>query len=67
MPKLSEPQSRRQPPEAETRSVEEVLLHRRLAQMRGDSGFRKMNGKLPDEVYAVNTTLISIICCYVSS
>jgi len=52
MPKLSAPQSRRQAPEAETRSVEEVMLHRRLAQMRGISGqFNKLSGNLPDENY----------------
>jgi hypothetical protein len=51
MPKLSAPQSRRQVPEADTRSVEEVVLHRRLAQLRGEPGnFSVIGGELPTEV-----------------
>lgn len=51
MPKLSTPQSRRQVPEADTRSVEEVILHRRLAQLRGEAGqFHSFSSQLPEEV-----------------
>ena len=51
-PSMHAPLQRRLPPDPETRSVEEVMLQRRLAKIQGETGNVALlaSGRLPSEV-----------------